>query len=58
VEFLPAYAGKVQGPAWLCRQPLDRLCGGWSLAERQRFLREYTEGPVREGIMESPWSDW
>ncbi len=50
-----AYAGYCSGPGWLCRQPLDRLCGGQSKSERQAALREYTEQPVRQGQLESPW---
>ena len=52
----PGYAGYQPALAWLCRQPLDRLCGGRSLQERCAALRAYTEGPVREGTLEeSPW---
>src|SRR5574341_268949 len=31
-------------------------CGGRSLRERRQALGEYTEGPVRQGRLESPWA--
>ncbi|MCZ7635565.1 MAG: hypothetical protein M5U12_05635 [Verrucomicrobia bacterium] len=30
-------------------------CGGRTRAERREALREYTEAPVRQGRIESPW---
>jgi hypothetical protein len=30
-------------------------CGGRSKTERRKALREFTEEPIREGVMESPW---
>jgi len=30
-------------------------CGGRSLKEQRRALREYTEAPIRQGHLESPW---
>ena len=50
-----AYAGYCSGVGWLCRQPLDRLCGGKSERERRAALREYTETAVRQGVIERPW---
>ena len=50
-----AYAGYGGGVGWLWSQPLDRLCGGRSQTERRAALREYTEGPVRKGVIERPW---
>ena len=50
-----AYAGYVAPPVWLWREPLGRLCGGRSEAERCAAMREYTEGAVRQGVVERPW---
>ena len=30
-------------------------CGGRSLQEQRRALSEYTETPIRQGHLESPW---
>jgi REP element-mobilizing transposase RayT len=49
------YAGYGGGVGWLWRQPLDRLCGGSTQSERRAALRQYTEEPVRQGVMERPW---
>jgi putative transposase len=50
-----SYAGFGAGVGWLWRDPLERLCGGRSRAERQAALRAYTEQPVRQGRVERPW---
>jgi hypothetical protein len=50
-----AYAGYQAGVGWLWREPLDRLCGGKSGPERQQALRQYTEQPVRQGVLACPW---
>lgn len=50
-----SYAGYEIGVNWLWRQPLDRLCGGRTQAERLAAVREYTEQPVRQGVLERPW---
>ena len=50
-----AYAGYAAGVGWLWREPLDRLCGGRTEAERRAALREYTEQAVRQGGIERPW---
>ena len=49
------YAGPEPAARWLCRDRLQGGCGGRSLKEQRRALREYTEGPIREGHLESPW---
>ena len=50
-----AYAGYGGGVGWLWREPVDRLCGGRTPAERRAALREYTEQAVRQGSVERPW---
>jgi putative transposase len=50
-----AYAGYCAAPDWLCLQPLGRLCGGQTQAERRAAVRQYTETPARQGVIESPW---
>jgi len=37
------YAGYCAPLAWVCLEPVSRLCGGRSEAERRGALREYTE---------------
>ncbi len=49
------YAGYSAGLAWVCAEPLARLCGGHTEAERRAALREYTEQAVREGAVARPW---
>ena len=51
----PAYAGYGPTPTWLVREPLAGLCGGRTDRERRAALRQYTEAPVRQGIMGRPW---
>jgi len=50
-----SYAGYDRGVGWLWRQPLDRICGGKTEAERRVAFRQYTEQPVRQGVLERPW---
>ena len=50
-----AYAGYSAPPAWLCLPPLAWLCGGRSETDRRAALRQYTEQPVRQGVLERPW---
>jgi putative transposase len=52
-----AYAGLEPVPVWLFTKVLSVLCGGRSDKERCRALRAYTEDPVREGVLSSPWED-
>jgi putative transposase len=50
-----AYAGYSAASDWLCSEPLSRLCGGRSQSERRAALRQYTEQPVRQGVIEPVW---
>jgi hypothetical protein len=50
-----AYSGAEPVPKWLEVRTIRGSCGGRSLAEQRRALREYTEAPVRQGTLESPW---
>ena len=49
------YAGYGAVPAWVCLEPLARLCGGRKDAARRQALRKYTEQAVRQGAVERPW---
>ena len=49
------YAGYAAPLAWVWLEPLARLCGGSTGAERQAALREYTEGALMQGGLEPPW---
>ena len=51
----PGYAGYGAPLAWVCREPLARLCGGGTDPERRAALRAYTEQAVRQGAVERPW---
>ena len=50
------YSGAEPAPGWLETGVIGAGCGGRSREERRRALREYTEAPLREGRMESPWA--
>jgi len=49
------YLGIEPNPGWLETGVIDRACGGRSQAERQAALKAYTEQPIRQGVLESPW---
>lgn len=49
------YAGLEPASTWLCRDRLQGGCGGRSLKEQRRALLEFTEAPIRQGHLESPW---
>ena len=49
------YAGYCAPLAWVCAQPLSRLCGGRGESERRAALRQYTEQPILQGTLECPW---
>ncbi len=49
------YAGYCAPPGWLVRELLGHLSGGRTEAEQRAALRQYTEAPLRQGVIESPW---
>ena len=49
------HQGTEPAPAWLDTGVVGCGCGGQSREERQRALRAYTEAPIRQGRLESPW---
>jgi len=49
------YAGFTRQLDWVWCEPLDRLCGGSNAQERRKAFRDYTEQPLRQGIVERPW---
>ncbi len=49
------YAGLEAAPGWLTRDRIQGGCGGRRLEEQRAALTEYTEGPIRQGRLESPW---
>jgi hypothetical protein len=49
------YGGAEPAPRWLETSVIGKGCGGRSRAERRAALRAYTEGPIRQGKLESPW---
>ena len=51
----PTYAGSGPAVPWLCRERLQGGCGGRSLKEQRRALITYTEEPIRQGHLRSPW---
>ncbi|HEV2207675.1 MAG TPA: hypothetical protein VG167_02815 [Verrucomicrobiae bacterium] len=52
----PGYAGHRPPLAWVCREPLARLCGGSSAEEQTAALRAYTESALFQGTLEPPWA--
>ncbi len=50
------YGGAEAAPGWLETGVIGRACGGCSHAERKAALRVYTDGPIRQGKLESPWA--
>jgi putative transposase len=50
------YAGYSAPLAWVCAEPLSRLCGGKEASECRAALRQYTEQPIRQGALECPWN--
>jgi putative transposase len=49
------YMAAEPNPGWLETGVISRGCGGRSRAERMEALKAYTENPVRQGVLESPW---
>jgi len=49
------YAGAEPRPTWLETGIVGAGCGGRSREAQRAALRAYTETPVREGRLESPW---
>jgi REP element-mobilizing transposase RayT len=49
------YGGAQKGPAWLDTSVVSAACGGRSRKQQREALRRYTEAPLREGRLESPW---
>jgi putative transposase len=49
------YSGSDPAVPWLRCEWLLGGCGGKSLKERRRALRAFTESPIRQGVVESPW---
>lgn len=52
----PVYAGQERPPEWLDTSFVWRANGGRSRREWMEAIREYTEEPIRQGNMESPWN--
>ena len=50
-----AYAGLESAPTWLTRDRIQEGCGGRRLKEQRAALIKYTEQPIRQGRMDSPW---
>ncbi|MBE7503599.1 MAG: transposase [Verrucomicrobiales bacterium] len=50
------YGGAEPAPGWLETGVIGAGCGGRSREQQRQALREYTEAPVREGRLDSPWS--
>lgn len=49
------YGGFERGPGWLTRDRIEAGCGGRSRRTQLAALVEYTEAPIRQGRLESPW---
>ncbi len=49
------YAGWEPAPTWLTRDRIQTGCGGRRLREQRAALIRYTEQPIRQGRLDSPW---
>jgi putative transposase len=49
------YSGAEPKPDWLETGVVLAACGGRSTVAQRTALRKFTEAPVREGRLESPW---
>jgi hypothetical protein len=49
------YSGAEPKPVWLRTEVVGSGCGGRGRKGQQEALREYTQAPVRQGRLESPW---
>ncbi len=49
------YAGLESAPVWLTRDRIQGGCGGRRLQEQRAALIRYTELPIRQGRIDSPW---
>jgi putative transposase len=49
------YSGAEPKPHWLETSVVLATCGGRGRAAQRAALRKFTEAPVREGRLESPW---
>ena len=50
------YGAGEPAPTWLETSMVGGACGGRTRADRRAALAEYTEAPVRQGELESPWA--
>lgn len=50
------YMGMEPNLGWLETGVIGRACGGRSQPERRAALKAYTEQPIRQGGVESPWA--
>jgi REP element-mobilizing transposase RayT len=51
------YSGAEKRPGWLETSTIAAGCGGRTVAERRQALRQYTEAPIRQGRLDSPWTE-
>jgi hypothetical protein len=49
------YSGAEKTPKWLRTELIGVACGGGSKTEQRKAIRQFTEEPIREGVLESPW---
>jgi len=50
-----AYVGLAERPGWLVTEAVLGMCGGGTGARGREQYREFVEGAVRDGLVESPW---
>lgn len=51
------YGGHLPAPRWLDTGMLQGGCGGSTPRARRAAIKRYTEEPIRQGGLESPWDD-
>jgi REP element-mobilizing transposase RayT len=52
------YAGGEAAPKWLTLDRIASGCGGRRRQEQRAALITYTEQPIRQGRLDSPWEGW
>jgi REP element-mobilizing transposase RayT len=51
------YAGWEPAPGWLTRDRIQSGCGGRGPGAQRVALTRYTEEPIRQGRLDSPWEE-
>jgi len=50
------YSGAEPAPTWMETAIVAEGCGGRSRQDQRKALRQFTEAPIRQGRLDSPWN--